>query len=664
MGAFLSDEPGHDSRPAGPPGPRWRLRLRSLRSAETDRRRRQARLEAILGAIPDVVVEYDAQGRVVWANRAAQDVAGFPQMNFTFEQAIRTLRFRSLEGVPMDPERAPTRRALAGEHVRGETYAITTADGRDRVVSAYAEPLVQDGAVAGVVALWHDISDLHAAEATLREVSQRLTYHVDNSPLAVIEWGADMRLTRWSREAERIFGWTAAEVLGKRMEDFRWVYQEDEEQVGEVSRDLRRGVSPSFSLNRNYRKDGSVIHCEWYNSSLVDPDGSLRSILSLVLDVTERVRLEAALKAEAARKDEFLALLGHELRNPLAPICNAVYLIRRAGGDRALVEQACAIAEHQVHHITRLVDDLLDVSRIARGKIQLKLEQLDLVSVVQGVLEDYRPVFAERRLFLEGGLPGAPITIHADRARIVQAVSNLLHNAMKFSDPGGRVQTVVAREDAGWCRVTVADQGLGIPPGSLESIFEPFTQRQETLARAQGGLGLGLALVKGLVERHGGTVTASSDGPGLGSIFTVRLPVAPGAMPQPGVAGSGQEAGRGRRILVVEDHPDVALTLRLVLERAGHTVALAGDGRAALAQAAGFRPDLVLCDLGLPGGMDGYGVARTLAADPGSGRVPLVAVSGFGSAEDKARALAAGFRAHLTKPVDPDLLVRMVAELA
>jgi len=479
----------------------------------------------------------------------------------------------------------------------------------------------------------------------------------------VIEWGPDMRIARWSREAERIFGWTADEVLGRRMEDFRWIHAEDAGQVDRVSRDLRTGANPRrFSANRNYRKDGTVAHCEWYNSSLVDESGNLRSILSLVLDVSERKRMEEELKEEARRKDDFLALLGHELRNPLAPIGNAVYLLRLGGQDRDLAERVCTIVERQVAHMARLVDDLLDVSRISRGKIRLKVEPMDLGEAVRGVIADYRPVFDERGLELEVDLPPQPVRILADHARIVQAVSNLLHNASKFTDPGGRVAVVAGTGPAGWGFVRVQDTGLGIRPELLGSIFEPFMQGPETEQHSQGGLGLGLALVKGLAALHGGRVSARSEGPGRGSEFTLELPLAQDepvqAAPARAVGGPGSG---GRRILVVEDLPDTALTLQLLLELLGHSVAVAHDGPSGLEQAVRFQPEIILCDIGLPGGVSGHDLARRVRVVPGLEAVHLIALSGFGTPEDKAKAARAGFDAHLTKPVDPAILGPLIA---
>jgi CheY-like chemotaxis protein len=367
--------------------------------------------------------------------------------------------------------------------------------------------------------------------------------------------------------------------------------------------------------------------------------------------------MEEALKEEARRKDDFLALLGHELRNPLAPIGNAVYLLRMGGQTRDVTERACSIVERQVAHMARLVDDLLDVSRISRGKIQLQSGPMDLGAAVRAVLADYGPVLDQRGLRLEADLPPGPLPILADQARIVQAVSNLLHNASKFTDPGGRVAVSVGTGAAGWGFVRVKDTGVGIDPDLLASIFEPFMQGQGTVQRSQGGLGLGLALVKGLAALHGGEVTVHSDGPGLGSEFTLHLPLLlAGAGPAPALQAPGHAGAGGRRILVVEDLADSALTLRLLLEMLGHTVAVGADGASGLELAARFRPEIILCDIGLPGGLSGHDLARRVRALPGLEDTHLIALSGFGTPEDKAKAAEAGFAAHLTKPVDPALL--------
>jgi signal transduction histidine kinase len=380
----------------------------------------------------------------------------------------------------------------------------------------------------------------------------------------------------------------------------------------------------------------------------------------------ERMEAEAQLRElsrrlleEAARKDDFLALLGHELRNPLAPIGYAVHLLRLGGQDPGLAERVCDIVQRQVGHLSRLVDELLDVSRITRGKIVLKREAVDLTELVRGVIADYQPVLEEHGLALEVSLPAEPLPLELDRTRMVQVVANLLHNASKFTDSGGRISVRASAGD-GWVELSVRDSGTGIPPEQLGSIFEPFMQRKETIGRTRGGLGLGLALARGLAELHGGTLTARSDGPGRGSEFTVRLPDQRAAPRPPDPAGGVAPAGP-RRILIVEDLADTATTLQLLLQHQGHAVAVAPDGRAALEAAERFDPDIVLCDIGLPGGLDGYAVARAMRGRPRGRRVHLIAMTGFGTPEDKRQAAQAGFDAHLTKPVDPAVLGPMLA---
>jgi PAS domain S-box-containing protein len=422
----------------------------------------------------------------------------------------------------------------------------------------------------------------------------------------------------------------------------------------------------AWDMEQRFRGvDGQWHHVLARGLPVRNESGQITCWAGINLEIDRLKQMEKGLQEEAARKDEFLALLGHELRNPLVPIGNAVYLVRKAGQDQALVETACAIVEHQLAHIVRLVDDLLDVSRIARGKIQLKNEVFDLVELVRGVVQDYQPVLAENGLSLQTSLAAGPVLLDGDRTRMLQTVSNLFHNACKFTDPGGEVRVAVSQQERDWAQVTVQDTGVGIPADSLSSIFEPFMQRKETIGRSRGGLGLGLALSKGLVELHGGTLSARSGGPGKGSEFTIRLPAArAGDRPGRQVPWTGAaEAAHGRRILVVEDLPDAATTLRLVLEMAGHTVAVAQDGRAALEQAGSFQPEIILCDIGLPGDLDGYGVARSIRGTPALAAVHLVAMTGFGSAGAKEEALRAGFAAHLTKPVSPEALQELIAGL-
>jgi CheY-like chemotaxis protein len=319
--------------------------------------------------------------------------------------------------------------------------------------------------------------------------------------------------------------------------------------------------------------------------------------------------------------------------------------------------------DRQVSHLVRLVDDLLDVSRITRGKVLLRKERLDLGELVRSVVEDHRALLESTGLKLFADLPDEPVWVTGDPTRLSQVVGNLLQNANKFTDAGGRVTVRLAAEPGGGAALAVRDTGIGMGPDILARLFEPFSQADRSLDRSRGGLGLGLALVKGLVGLHGGSVQASSPGVGKGSEFLIRLPTS--ATPERGVPAARPDAGgRGLRVLIIEDNHDAAESLRLVLELAGHRVVVAHAGRAGLAAARESRPDVVLCDIGLPGGMDGYTVARVLRADAEVCEVPLIALSGYGQEEDQRKARQAGFDRHLTKPVDPAVLGRLLEALS
>jgi len=426
--------------------------------------------------------------------------------------------------------------------------------------------------------------------------------------------------------------------------------------------ELHRTGQPVRYEKEYLRKDGVRVPIELLVHLARDAEGRPEYYYSFLTDITERRQLEETLKEEARRKDDFLAVLGHELRNPLAPIRNAVHLLRKAPRSP---EPLYAIIERQAAQMARLVDDLLDISRISRGKVHLQLEAIDLVAAVRGVLADYQPVLEGKGLILEADLPAVPLRIEADQARMVQVVSNLLHNASKFTDPGGRIGVALGLDPSGRAFVRIKDNGLGIPPELLGSVFEPFTQGKDTIGRSESGLGLGLALVKALVALHGGEVSARSDGPGQGAEFSVLLPVpqAGADFAPPAPAAETAKNTRPRRVLIVEDLLDSAVVLQLLLQMHGHSVEIALDGRAGLDKAAGFQPEIILCDIGLPGELSGYDVARTLRAEPGGRDLHLIAMSGFGTPEDKERAVQAGFDSHLTKPIDPALLGPMIANL-
>ncbi len=434
------------------------------------------------------------------------------------------------------------------------------------------------------------------------------------------------------------------------------VHPDDLQRVLEVLEEAARTRSRWHDVFRYRHPRKGVRWLEGWSVPTDEPDGSL-IWHGYVMDVTERKRAEERLREADRLKTEFLGVLSHELRNLLAPIRSSIYLLDRAPAGSDQAARARDVIRRQTEHLTRLVDDLLDVTRISRGKIELQRSRVDLREVVARTCDDHRTIFAGRHLELRVENAG-PVWVEADATRIAQVVGNLLLNAAKFSREGGAV-TVAVTTDAGRAEIRVRDDGLGIVPELLPRVFEPFVQADEGLARTRGGLGLGLALVKGLVELHGGGVRADSEGAGRGSEFVVTLPAAPGppaAQPPPRAPASARRVD----ILVIEDNVDAAQTIAEVLEMEGHRVHVATDGLSGIAKARELRPELVLCDIGLPD-VDGYQVARELRADASLRGMRLIALSGYAQPEDKERAKAAGFEAHLGKPALLDELTALVA---
>ena len=394
--------------------------------------------------------------------------------------------------------------------------------------------------------------------------------------------------------------------------------------------------------------------------------------LSMATDLAARAaialdnaRLYGKIQAEDRRKDEFLAMLAHELRNPLAPISNAVHILQMSEKDPAKLKWAIEVIGRQLRQLVRLVDDLLDVSRITRGKIELKIESIDATQVVAAAIETSRPFVDALEHSLTVLLPPEPLLVKGDFARVAQILANLINNAAKYTNEGGRIAVTAAREGANVV-FRVRDTGIGIPADLLSSIFEPFTQIDRTLARSQGGLGIGLTLVRRLVEMQGGRVFASSDGPDQGSEFTVSLPAASPAQrakSDSGESGRTAAAALDLCVLVVDDNHDVAESTAVLLRLAGCEVHLAHDGEEALRLVPRVRPDAVLLDIGLPR-MNGYEVAERIRSDPENRGILIVAVSGYGQQEHRLRSKQAGFDQHVVKPIDPTALAGLLAALS
>ena len=398
-------------------------------------------------------------------------------------------------------------------------------------------------------------------------------------------------------------------------------------------------------------------------------DATLLGIVQVFHDITERKRAEQALRQSETelrdsdrRKSEFMAMLSHELRNPLAPIRNSLYVLERAAPGSEQASRANAVIKRQVEHLTGLVDDLLDITRISRGKIRLERRRVELNDLVRRTVDDHRSLFEENGVRLDCKLGPEPLFVNADPTRLAQVVGNLLGNAAKFAGHGGLAQVSVSTEPGTRsATILVADSGAGMTKETLARLFEPFMQGEATLDRSKGGLGLGLALARELVRLHGGEIRAHSDGAGRGAQFTVSLPQAEN-QDAPGEPAAADRVSTGRRVLIIEDNVDAATSLREVLELDSHQVAVAHDGPAGLAMASTFHPEVVLCDIGLPG-MNGYDVARAFRADEALKRTFLVALSGYALPEDLQQAAEAGFERHLAKPLGMQALQDLLSSL-
>ena len=399
-------------------------------------------------------------------------------------------------------------------------------------------------------------------------------------------------------------------------------------------------------------KDGRLIDVSLTVSPVRNASGEIIGASKVARDITQRKEAEAALREADRRKNEFLAILAHELRNPLAPIRNSLHILRMSAGNDPGADSVSDIMERQVNHMVRLVDDLLEISRITRGKIELRKESVELAAIVRGAVETSRPLIDGAGHQLAVAIPPEPLTMEADAVRLTQVIANLLNNAAKYTDAGGQIWLSV-RRDGDNVAISVRDNGTGIPADMLPYVFDLFTQANHSSDRAQGGLGIGLALVKNLVEMHGGSVAAHSGGPGKGSEFVVRLPLpassSPSGRPEPAPRPSTVLAAR--RVLVVDDNRDAAESLGMLLKLLGADVHVVYNGRDALEALTAYRPSVVLLDIGMPN-MDGHEVARQIRQRPEFQNVTLIALTGWGQEEDRRLSQSAGFNYHLIKPAD------------
>ena len=531
--------------------------------------------------------------------------------------------------------------------VRGHAAGALVAmlDGDDQHFDAHDLQLLRD--LAGFAAAGHHTRELAVrkrAEDALRESEARFRALADASPALIFQFDPDGRLLYLNQHGDDIGAAAAGWRALVRPEDMQ-----------ACLRDVCDGIRERGACTQRHRvpaRDGSLCWFESHAAPWYSADGLHRGYVGIALDITGAVQAEEALKDADRRKDEFLAVLAHELRTPLAPISNGVQLMHRPDGRRQ-ADRVVEMIGRQVRQIVHLVDDLMEVSRITRGKIDLRLERVPAAEIVHAAVETSQPAIEQAGHQLSVVLPDEPLVLMADRVRLTQVFANLLNNAARYTDPGGRIRIDVWSED-GQMLASVRDTGIGIPPEALPRVFDMFAQAHRAVGRGDGGLGIGLTMVRSLVEMHHGTVQAHSAGNGTGSEFVLRLPLAPledAWAERHGTALAHAYAPfAGQRLLVVDDNHDAADTLALLLEADGAEVRVAYDGRAALAAAESFLPSSVLLDIGMPG-MDGWEVARRLRQDQRFAGLRIVALTGWGQDSDRRQTRNRGFSHHLTKPV-------------
>lgn len=489
---------------------------------------------------------------------------------------------------------------------------------------------------------------LEEREATRKDSEARFKALADN--MAQLAWMADRHgQILWFNQ--RWYDYTGAQPVG--LEHDLWqeyLHANDLERAQATFTEHLRSGQP---FEDTYRFKGRHGEYRWFLSNalpLRDHAGRITNWFGTHTDITPQLDAQQALQEADVRKDEFIATLAHELRNPLAPVRTAVEILKRNGPSDARLDRACKVIERQVTHMARLIDELLDVARIARGRLALELRPCDLGTVVRETAEDYAPSMEAAGLDFDIQVPAHAVQVCADPLRLAQMVGNLLNNAARFTERGGKV-TVRISTDGNEARMDVIDTGVGIDAELQRRLFGPFSQAAQDLARSKGGLGLGLALTRGLAQLQGGSLSVASPGLGQGSTFTLRLPL-DRSEPAPPPANAGRTVHRPRRVLVIEDNRDAAHTLAELLELSGNQVQLALDGDSGLRAAHEFAPEVVISDIGLPGQTDGYAVARQLRADATLKHVYLIALSGYADEHSQARAREAGFDRYLFKPVD------------
>ncbi len=618
--------------------------------------------EQIVAGVRDYAVfTLDVGGHVTSWNAGAENIKGYKAEEIIGKHFSR---FYPAEAVARSWPSEELKIAAGQGRFEEEGWRIRKNGTRfwaDVVITALRSP---SGKLTGFLKITRDLSERRRHEQTLRESEERFRLLVNSvKEYAIFMLDTEGRVASWNLGAERIIGYAPAEIMAR---SFECLYPAEAAERGAPRQELAAAMEHGSVATNGWRlrKDGSRFWANVAICTVHDMDGKLRGFSQVTRDLTERRELEE-MQESRERTHEFLAMLSHELRNPLAPLKTSVELLRMRDQSDPVVVRAREVIDRQVQHLTHIIDELLDVSRINSGRITLADETLDLHNIIARALETARPLLDSKGHSLVVKPSARPVWIKGDLTRLTQVFVNLLNNAAKYTPAGGHVEVEVR---VGQSRQTVAvhirDDGIGIGAELLPRVFDLFTQGQRSLDRTDGGLGVGLALVHGIVGLHGGTVKALSEGSGRGTEFIVTLPLFSEETPMTGGSDSAQieRQHERRRVMVIDDNKDAAESMSMLFELWGHEVMCAYDGRAALAEAARYRPDAVFLDIGLPG-MDGYEIAERLRELPESADSVLVAITGYGQDEDRRRSRAAGFDHHLVKPVAPETLQRLLESL-
>jgi PAS domain S-box-containing protein len=589
----------------------------------------------------------DPDGLLVRANRAELSMLGYAADEYVGRSVVEFYVDQAVAANMLE-------RVRRGETLHNEPARLRCRDGSIRHVLISSSARWDRGHLIHSRWVTLDVTERRRAD----EVRALLAAVVESTEDAVITKTLDGVILSWNAGARAMLGYEPSEVVGRSVNLIIPENRRDEE-LHILDRVRRAERVEPFETQRVAR-GGRIIDVSLTLSPIRDDSGFIIGASSIARDIGRRKALEQSLRDSDRRKDEFLAVLAHELRNPLAPIRSGVAALRLALPDDPTLRPVAGIIERQVQQMSRLLDDLLDVSRITHNKLDLRMEPLTLQTVIESALETTRPLVEAARQTVSVTAPETPVAIVADPVRIAQVFANLIGNASKYSPAGAPIRITVTPHEPD-VSVTVSDEGIGIPAAALPTIFDVFSQTSEARARAQGGVGIGLSLVKGLVELHGGSVTARSPGIDQGSTFEVRLPAAPPGAWRPPMADAGAVADPlARRVVVADDNRDGADSLTLVVRAFGCDVRTVYDGAAAVHVAETFRPHVVFLDLGMPG-IDGLEAARRIRALPGTNGALLVAVTGWGQERDRQLTSEAGFDAHLVKPADPRALRALIA---